>query len=98
MGKGIDDRKSTLETLRAFNDWFNINKGTVSHLKYLVQSNELTDTISAELDSCWADINVHEKEFENVQALCRANNVNYRYSEEPLVVMKNMKTEIDDLR
>ena len=70
----------------------------ISHLKYLVQSNQLSDTISADLDKYWADINAHEKEFVDVQASCHENNLTVKYPEEPLVVMRNLKAEVDDLR
>lgn len=70
----------------------------VSHLKYLVTSNQLPETINADLDKCWADINAHEKDLYDLRNLCREMNVTVKLNEEPITVMNDMKLTIDNLR
>lgn len=98
MGKQLDHKKVALEKFKAFNDWFSHVNENIAHLKYQAESNEINPSLNTDLDNTWADINVHQKEFEELQKLFKSGNVSIKFAEEPLTVMNNSKSTIDNLR
>lgn len=87
-----------LEKFKVFNDWFSHINEHIAHLKYQIESNEINSSLSADLDNTWADINIHQNEFHDLQNIFKSGNISIKFAEEPLNVMNNSKSIIDNLR
>lgn len=94
----LNNQIITLEKYKAFNDWyFNMND-TFSHLKYQIESNQFPETLNNDLDNLWAEINLHQKDLEDIRNYFKATNITVKDIDVPLIAMTETKNKIDYLR